>query len=49
VHPGFITNEKDLAIIKNKQEEIAAKILKGIEKYLSQKEQGGASISSKAD
>ena len=40
VHPGFITNEKDLAIIKNKQEEIAAKILSGIEKFLVQKEKG---------
>lgn len=40
VHPGFITNEKDLAIIKTKQEEIAAKILSGIEKFLVQKEQG---------
>ena len=49
VHPGFITNEKDLAIIKNKQEEIAAKILDGIVKYLVQKEQGVASIPSKAD
>ena len=49
VHPGFITNEKDLAIIKNKQEEIAAKILSGIEKYLAQKEQGVASIPTKAD
>jgi N-acetylmuramoyl-L-alanine amidase len=49
VHPGFITNEKDLAIIKTKQEEIAAKILSGIEKYLAQKEQGYASIPSKAD
>lgn len=49
VHPGFITNEKDLAIIKNKQEEIAAKILNGIEKYLVHKEQGVASIPSKAD
>ena len=49
VHPGFITNEKDLAIIKAKQEEIAAKILSGIEKYLAQKEQGVASIPSKAD
>ena len=49
VHPGFITNEKDLAIIKTKQEEIAAKILSGIEKYLAQKEQGVASIPSKAD
>ena len=48
VHPGFITNEKDLAIIKNKQEEIAAKILKGIEKFLVQKEQGVASIPTKA-
>lgn len=38
VHPGFITNEKDLAIIKTKQEEIATKILSGIEKYLAQKE-----------
>lgn len=49
VHPGFITNEKDLAIIKNKQEEIAAKILSGIEKYLAQKEQGVASIVIKTD
>ena len=49
VHPGFITNEKDLAIIKNKQEEIAAKILSGIAKYLAQKEQGVASIPTKAD
>lgn len=49
VHPGFITNEKDLAIIKNKQEEIAAKILSGIEKYLLQKEIGFASIPNKAD
>jgi N-acetylmuramoyl-L-alanine amidase len=49
VHPGFITNEKDLAIIKNKQEEIAAKILSGIEKYLVQKEKGLISIPSEAD
>jgi N-acetylmuramoyl-L-alanine amidase len=49
VHPGFITNEKDLAIIKTKQEEIAAKILSGIEKYLAQKEKGFASIPGKAD
>ena len=49
VHPGFITNENDLAIIKNKQEEIAAKILSGIEKYLVQKDKGLASIPGKAD
>jgi N-acetylmuramoyl-L-alanine amidase len=49
LHPGFITNEKDLAIIKNKQEEIAAKILSGIEKYLAQKEQSVASIAIKTD
>ena len=49
VHPGFITNEKDLAIIKTKQEEIADKILSGIEKYLAQKEKGFASIPGKAD
>ncbi|MFN5022275.1 MAG: N-acetylmuramoyl-L-alanine amidase [bacterium] len=48
VHPGFITNEKDLAIIKTKQEEIAAKILSGIEKYLVQKEKGFASLPVKA-
>jgi N-acetylmuramoyl-L-alanine amidase len=40
VIPGFITNEKDVSIIKNKQEEIAAKILGSIEKYLVQKEKG---------
>lgn len=49
VHPGFITNEKDLAIIKTKQEEIAAKILSGIEKFLVQKEKGLISIPSEAD
>ena len=49
VHPGFITNENDLAIIKTKQEEIAAKILSGIEKYLVQKEKGFASIPGIAD
>jgi N-acetylmuramoyl-L-alanine amidase len=49
VHPGFITNEKDLAIIKNKQEEIAAKILSGIEKYLAQKEQGYIKIPTEAE
>jgi N-acetylmuramoyl-L-alanine amidase len=49
VHPGFITNEKDLAIIKTKQEEIAAKILSGIEKYLAQKEQGYIKIPTEAE
>jgi N-acetylmuramoyl-L-alanine amidase len=49
IQPGFISNEKDLAIVKSRQDEIAAKILIGIEKYLAQKEQGYASIPSKAD
>jgi hypothetical protein len=49
VHPGFISNEKDLAIIKTKQEEIAAKILSGIEKYLAQKEQGYIKIPTEAE
>jgi N-acetylmuramoyl-L-alanine amidase len=42
--PGFITNKTDVATIKNKQEEIAAKILSGIEKYLTQKEKGFAQL-----
>jgi N-acetylmuramoyl-L-alanine amidase len=49
IQPGFISNDKDLAIVKSRQDEIAAKILIGIEKYLAQKEQGYASIPSKAD
>jgi N-acetylmuramoyl-L-alanine amidase len=49
IQPGFISNEKDLAIVKTRQDEIAAKILIGIEKYLAQKEKGYASIPSKAD
>jgi N-acetylmuramoyl-L-alanine amidase len=49
IQPGFISNEKDLAIVKTRQDEIAAKILSGIEKYLSQKEKGFASIPGKAD
>lgn len=49
IQPGFISNEKDLAIVKSRQDEIAAKILIGIEKYLAQKEQGFASIPSKVD
>jgi N-acetylmuramoyl-L-alanine amidase len=49
IQPGFISNEKDLAIVKSRQDEIAAKILIGIEKYLAQKEQGFASNHSKVD
>jgi N-acetylmuramoyl-L-alanine amidase len=40
VLPGFITNESDLKIFQSRQDEIAARILKGIEDYLSQKEKG---------
>jgi N-acetylmuramoyl-L-alanine amidase len=40
IQPGFISNEKDLAIVKSRQDEIAAKILIGIEKYLAQKDKG---------
>jgi len=49
VLPGFITNKMDVATIKNKQEEIAAKILSGIEKYLSQKEKGFAQLPNSAE
>jgi N-acetylmuramoyl-L-alanine amidase len=49
IQPGFISNEKDLAIVKSRQDEMAAKILIGIEKYLAQKEQGFASNHSKVD
>ena len=40
VQPGFISNEKDLAILKSRQDEIASQILKGIEQFLVQKEKG---------
>ncbi len=49
VIPGFITNKTDVATIKNKQEEIAAKILSGIEKYLTQKEKGFAQLPNSAE
>jgi N-acetylmuramoyl-L-alanine amidase len=38
--PGYITNPKDLSNIQARQEEIASKILQGIENYLAQKEKG---------
>jgi N-acetylmuramoyl-L-alanine amidase len=38
--PGFISNEKDLDILKTRQDEIANQILKGIEEFLVQKEEG---------
>jgi hypothetical protein len=40
VQPGFISNEKDLAILKSRQDEIASQILKGIEQFLVQMEKG---------
>jgi N-acetylmuramoyl-L-alanine amidase len=40
VQPGFISNEKDLAILTSRQDEIASQILKGIEQFLVQKEKG---------
>jgi N-acetylmuramoyl-L-alanine amidase len=40
VQPGFISNEKDVAILKSRQDEIASQILKGIEQFLLQKEKG---------
>ena len=49
VLPGFITNKTDVATIKNKQEEIAAKILSGIERYLTQKEKGFAQLPNSAE
>lgn len=49
VIPGFITNKTDVATIKNKEEEIAAKILSGIEKYLIQKEKGFAQLPNSAE
>jgi hypothetical protein len=49
VLPGFITNKTDVATIKNRQEEIAAKILSGIEKYLIQKEKGFAQLPNSAE
>jgi N-acetylmuramoyl-L-alanine amidase len=38
--PGFISNEKNLNILKTRQDEIASQILKGIEEFLVQKEKG---------
>jgi N-acetylmuramoyl-L-alanine amidase len=40
IQPGFISNEKDLALLKSRQDEIASQILKGIEAFLAQKEKG---------
>ena len=40
VLPGYITNPKDLSHLQSRQEEIASKILMGIENYLTQKEKG---------
>jgi N-acetylmuramoyl-L-alanine amidase len=40
IQPGFISNEKDLAIVKSRQDEIASQILKGIEDFLAQKDKG---------
>jgi N-acetylmuramoyl-L-alanine amidase len=40
IQPGFISNEKDLALVKSRQDEIASQILKGIEDFLAQKDKG---------
>jgi N-acetylmuramoyl-L-alanine amidase len=40
IQPGFISNDKDLAIVKTRQDEIASQILKGIEEFLVQKDKG---------
>ncbi|MEY3576882.1 MAG: hypothetical protein RL394_465 [Bacteroidota bacterium] len=49
IQPGFISNEKDLAILKTRQDEIASKILQGIENYLAQKEQGYIKLSTESE
>jgi N-acetylmuramoyl-L-alanine amidase len=49
VSPGYLTNAKDLSIIQSKQEEIASKILMGIENYLAQKEKGYIKIPTEAE
>jgi N-acetylmuramoyl-L-alanine amidase len=40
VLPGYITNPKDFSHMQSRQEEIASKILMGIENYLTEKERG---------
>jgi N-acetylmuramoyl-L-alanine amidase len=40
VLPGYITNPKDFSHMQSRQEEIASKILMGIENYLIEKERG---------
>lgn len=49
VLPGYITNPKDLSHLQSRQEEIAAKILMGIENYLAQKEKGYIKIPTEAE
>ncbi len=49
IQPGFISNEKDLALLKSRQDEIASKILMGIENYLAQKEKGYINVPTEAE
>ena len=49
VLPGYITNTKELSNLQSRQEEIASKILQGIENYLVQKEKGYIKIPTEAE